>query len=106
MIGVVSLVDVFEEGDGGEGRGIEESRGFEGGFEESANSRVCERTLHCRHIDDALPKDDDDGRVGIRNDRKGCDSGIESEKSLGTKRDSGCIAALLLRMCRRRHGIL
>jgi hypothetical protein len=61
-----------------------------GGLGESAKCRVWVRTLHCRQID-ALAE----GRLGIRRDREAGEQAIESKKSLGTNRASGCMAALL-----------
>lgn len=48
------------------------------------------RILHCKQVD-ALPV----GRLGIRSEREAGEEAIESKKSLGTNRASGCMAGLL-----------
>lgn len=74
-----------------------EEEGEWGGLEESAKSLVWAWILHCRQME----KEDglNDGRFGTRNVRRGLEKVIESKKSLGTKREIGCIAALPRRVC-------
>lgn len=57
---------------------------------ESAKCRVWMRILHPRQVDALAER-----RLGIRRDRETGDEAIESKKSLGTNRASGCMAALL-----------
>ena len=61
-----------------------------GGLGESAKCRVWMQILHDRQVE-ALAK----GRLGTRRDRVAEKEAIESKKSLGTNRASGCMATLL-----------
>ena len=92
------FVSIFEGRSRAGGR-EEELRGGVGGFDKSAKSRVCDRILHCKQMGVR-----NDGRLGIRNVRRGFDKGTESEKRRGRRRLSGCIAAIPLgRVCCRRQ---
>jgi hypothetical protein len=75
------------------GGGFEGSRGWRGsdGFEESAKRRFCERILHCRQADAF-----NEGRLTIRKDCGAAENAIESKRSLGANRISGCIATLFV----------
>lgn len=61
-----------------------------GGLGVSARCRAWMRILHCRQVD-ALGN----GRLETRRDRVAEEEAIESKKSLGTNRASGCMTALL-----------
>lgn len=78
----------FCELEDGVSAGWVEGRG--GGLGESAKCRVWMRTLRCRQIDVLA-----EGRLGIRREREAGEEAIESNKSLGTNRASGCMAVLL-----------
>ena len=67
--------------------------GSDGGLEESAKSRVWVRILHCRQVEVR-----NDGRLDTRRVRGAGDDTIESKKSLGTNRASGCMALLRWRL--------
>lgn len=77
--------------------GIEEGNSLVGGivgglegFVSSANRRIWERILHCRQVEVRM-----EGRLGICNVRKVGEYIIESKKSLGANRASGCMAVPL-----------
>jgi len=60
-----------------------------GGLGESAKCRAWNRILHCRQVDGRS-----EGRLDIRSDCLGVKDAIESKKSLGTNRASGCMAGV------------